>query len=54
MEYPDNYSIHMDKGYNGAQKIVRAIISRKNTPSQQLGQSDLSYNERVSLDKFLV
>ena len=52
--YPQEWAVLADKGYQGLQDIVRAIIPIKRPPRGVLSMSDEAFNRRVSSDRILV
>ena len=53
-EYPKNWASLVDKGYVGAQEVLRTISPRKKPQDRPLEVSDVPFNEFVSSDRVLV
>lgn len=53
-KFPDSWAILMDKGYQGANQYVRAIIPKKKPHGKMLSIDDASWNATVASDRIIV
>ncbi len=52
--YPDSWAVLLDKGYQGAQEYVRAIIPKKKPHGRLLTLDDKTFNAAVASDQIIV
>ena len=53
-EFPNSWSVLLDKGYQGALELVRAIIPKRNPPRNVLCTEDQRSNQRIAHDRIVV
>ncbi len=53
-EYPDQWAVIMDKGYQSASKVLRAITPKKKPLRGILGRDDERLNKQLSSDRIIV
>ncbi|KAH9118435.1 hypothetical protein AeMF1_008414 [Aphanomyces euteiches] len=53
-EYPDEWALLADKGYQGAQNTCRSIIPTRATQSNRMSLQIEQTNERISSDRIIV
>ncbi len=54
VRYPDNWAVLLDKGYQGAQQYVRAIIPKKKPHGKLLTIEEENWNATVASDRIIV
>jgi len=54
VRYPDHWAVLLDKGCQGAQQYVRAILSKKKTHGKLLSVEDENWNATVASDRIIV
>ncbi|ETV69645.1 hypothetical protein H257_14668 [Aphanomyces astaci] len=53
-EYPNDWAILADKGYQGLHRRMRAITPAKRPPGGLLTMSDMEYNDNIATDRVIV
>ncbi|RHY42117.1 hypothetical protein DYB34_009546 [Aphanomyces astaci] len=53
-EYPNDWAILADKGYQGLHRRMRAITPAKRAPGGLLTMSDMEYNDNIATDRVIV
>ena len=53
-DYPNEWAVIANKGYQGLQEIHQAIIPIKRRPRQVLSASDDAFNRQVSSDRIII
>ena len=53
-KYSNQWGVLMDKGYQGAADVLRAVIPKKRPVRGPLSREDEEYNKKLSSDRILV